>query len=777
VLAEHRRVLRGAFDHHGGTEVDTQGDAFFVVFRSPRDALAAATEGQAALEPGPVRVRMGVHTGRPTVTAEGYFGLDVHKAARIAASGHGGQVVLSRETLRLIQDPGLVTDLGDHRLKDFEEPVRLFQVGDELFPPLKTISNTNLPRPASSFIGRAREVSEVVSLLRGEARLVTLTGAGGSGKTRLAIEAASELVSDHPAGVFWVGLATLREHHLVIQTIAQTLGVKEALEKHIGEEEMLLLLDNFEQVVEAASELSTVLDACPNLKLLVTSRELLRIRGEAEYAVPPLVNPEAVELFCARARIEPTSDVEELCARLDDLPLAIELAAARTRVLSPPQILQRLGERLDLFRGGRDVDPRQATLRATIRWSHDLLDEKEQRLFARLAVFAGGCTIQSAEEVAGADLDTLQSLVDKSLVRRTDDRFWMLETIREYALERLNELPDAQETRRRHFDHYRAIAGSANLAPDSEGAQRHDLVLAEQDNIRSALDWAAGAGEIEAALRLAMSVEQFWVARSAFEGARRLAALLSAAPQLPDDLRARALRDLAGTLQMSGDDRGAEPIYAESLAIFEALEDEDGIASLLHRLATIPINRGNAGEARPLLDRSLELSRRVGRPRLECEVTASLGFVECMEGNYGTGLDLLRSSAALAREIGWSWFAAGTLQSLAEFSLEAGRPDEALRPGLEGLATSREVGDRQWMIYGLAVLAMIASASGDGRRAGRLWGAIEAEEMRGAVGAWESERSRYEAAASSAGSGFEEGRREGHRLSLDEAVEEALRAR
>jgi Adenylate and Guanylate cyclase catalytic domain/NB-ARC domain len=430
-LVEHRRLLRDAFATHGGVEVDTQGDAFFYAFPAAPGALAAASEATAALAPGPIRVRIGLHTGAPHLTGEGYVGEDVHLGARIAAAGDGGQVLLSQATRELVD--GELTDLGEHRLKDFDEPVWIFQLGSERFPPLKTISNTNLPRPASSFVGREREVEEIVSLLQDGARLLTMTGPGGSGKTRLAIEAAAELVPQFKTGVFWVGLAALRDPAVVTDTIAQTLGAKDGLTEHIGEREMLLLVDNLEHVVQAAPELATLVESCPNLRLLVTSRELLRVRGEVEYPVQPLAELDAVELFCDRSRLEREATIAELCRRLDNLPLAVELAAARVSVLSPAQILKRLSQRLDLLKGGRDAEARQATLRATIAWSYELLDSAEQGLYARLAVFRGGCSLESAEEVVAADLDTLQSLVDKNLLRQSEERFWMLETIREYA--------------------------------------------------------------------------------------------------------------------------------------------------------------------------------------------------------------------------------------------------------------------------------------------------------------------------------------------------------
>jgi class 3 adenylate cyclase len=359
-LQEHRRTVRGAVAAHRGVEVDTEGDAFFCVFETAEAAARAARAAQAGLANGRIRVRMGMHTGTAHLTDEGYVGEDVHLAARISAVGHGGQVVLSKATRELLGD-GTLTDLGEHLLKDFPAPVWLYQVGEERFPPLRTRSNTNLPRPVSSFVGREREVGEVTALLRNGGRIVTLSGPGGSGKTRLAIEAAAGLVPEFGSGVFWVGLAPLRDPALVVNAIAETLGAEDDLEGFLATRELLLLLDNFEQVVDAAPELSALLETCPDVRVLVTSRALLRVDGEVAYPVDPLADPDAVELFCRRARVGADETVELLCRRLDNLPLALELAAARACVLSPSQIVERLASRLDLLRAGRGAEARQQT--------------------------------------------------------------------------------------------------------------------------------------------------------------------------------------------------------------------------------------------------------------------------------------------------------------------------------------------------------------------------------------------------------------------------------
>jgi predicted ATPase len=609
-LLAHRRVLREAFARHGGVEVDTQGDAFFVAFPTAPGALEAAQEAQEALAQGPIHVRMGLHTGTPHLTAEGYVGQDVHKGARIAAAGHGRQVLLSKETRELANAP--VTDLGEHRLKDFEGPVWIFQLGSDRFPPLKTISNTNLPRPASSFVGREKEVVEIASLFRDGARLLTLTGPGGSGKTRLAIEAAVELVPEFKAGVFWVGLAPLRDPSLVTETIAHTLGAKDDLADHIGERELLLLLDNLEQVVEAAPELSSLVEACPNLNLLVTSRELLRVRGEVEYPVLPLAEPEAVDLFCSRAGARPDETVHQLCRALDNLPLALELAAARASVVSPSQILERLSGRLDLLKGGRDADPRQQTLRATIEWSYALLDEEERRLFARLSVFAGGCTLESAEEVAVADLDTLQSLVDKSLLRHREDRFWMLETIQEYAAERLGDSGEAEGVRTRHAEHFLALAEEA--APQmrhEEEAEALALLEPEHANLRAALATLRGAGDVEPEARLVYALSDFWWKRGHLRESRdAFERIMPSREQLPPALRTMVLRHYSAVLPQEESDRAIQ-FTEEALALARESGDAISTGRCLNNLAVAVFER-DPHRARALWEECAAVARAAG---------------------------------------------------------------------------------------------------------------------------------------------------------------------
>jgi predicted ATPase len=717
--------LRRAFSRHGGVEVDTQGDALFIAFPTALSALDAAREAQGALAQGPVRVRMGIHAGTPHVTEEGYVGTEVHKGARIAAAGHGGQVLLSKEARELAEVEA--TDLGEHRLKDFAEPVWIFQLGTERFPPLKTISNTNLPRPASSFVGRQKEVEEIVSLLQDDARLLTLTGAGGSGKTRLGIETAAELVPEFRNGVFWVGLSPLRDPALVRETVAQAVGAKDGLASHIGERQMLLLLDNFEQVIEAAPELPDLLEACPNLRFVVTSRELLRVRGEVEYAVPPLAEPEAVELFCTRAQLkEPAGTITELCRRLDNLPLAVELAAARTRVLSPSQILERLSQRLDLLKGGRDAEARQQTLRSTIEWSFDLLSREEKALFARLSVFRGGCTLEAAGRVTDADLDTLESLVEKSLLRHGDERFWMLETIREYAAERLEASGEAEEMRRRHAKHFLALAREVEPHLRVEYKEWPDRLEREHDNLRASLDFLEAAGETQFALRLAGAVWVFWRDRNHMtEGRRRLERALRA-DERPTAARARALNGASFLATFSGDAATGRLRGEEALAIHRTLGDAWCTADSLHWFGWAVAMEGDWAQARQLLEESRQQFKEVGDEFQTLDVSADLAWAYGELGDRERARALVEENLRVARELHNEQAEAIILELLASYAVDEERAEDALSLAKESLRIYRDIGDLGGVGIELRRCASAFALKGEAGTALRLLASSEA---------------------------------------------------
>jgi predicted ATPase len=729
-LVEHRRVLREAFERYGGVEVDTQGDAFFVAFPTAPGALEAAREAQDALE---LSVRMGLHTGTPLLTEEGYVGADVHRAARIAAAGHGGQLLLSATTKELAD--ATVVDLGEHRLKDFDDPVRIFQLGDGQFPPLKTISNTNLPRPASSFVGRHREVAEVVAILRDGTRLLTLAGPGGAGKTRLAVEAATELVPDFDSGVFWVALATVRDPSLVMDTVAKALGAKDGVAAHIGNRELLLLLDNFEQVVETAPELSELLDACPNLRLLVTSRELLRIEGEVEYPVPPLAEGEAVELFCVRSRLEPDEDIGVLCRRLDDLPLAVELAAARTSVLTPGQIVERIGQRLDLLKGGRATDPRQQTLRATIEWSTDLLSDEEQHLFARLAVFSGGCTLAAAEEILKADLDTLQALVEKSLVRFNSGRFWMLETIREFALERLEELPEAASLGRRHAEHYLRFAEERRWANTRAIL---DELEADHDNIRAARAWFEANGEIDSELELAAALAGLADTHGHWreELAATESALARASGATPA-AQALGWQALANAVYCAGDLRRAEDAGGRALALHRSVGNDLAASAVLIVLGVIAAEGGDYARATALFAEGRELSGRLGERRLLSSATQNLGLYALLRGDLDEARALTDEALEISRELGDERGIVPSLENLGIIALWEGSLDRAGELLRESLEHAQAIESPFGIFNALVGLAALAAAEGRPERAGQLLGAADAVRE-------EAEAERYE---------------------------------
>ncbi len=746
-LTAHRRTLRDAFAAHHGVEVDTQGDAFFAAFSSAADAVAAAVAMQGA--EGPIRIRVGIHTGDPQLTDEGYVGIDVHRAARICAVANGGQVVLSERTRDLLPPTAEVLDLGLHRLKDLGAPDKLFQLGDEAFPPLRSLNFTNLPAQPGPLIGRGRELSELAELIRDQ-RVVTLSGPGGSGKTRLAIHAAAESVDGFVDGVFWVPLAAISDPAIVEPTIAMTMGAQEGVAEHVDQKGMLLVLDNLEQLLpEVSTLLAALQERCPNLHLLVTSRAPLRIAAEHEYPVDPLPEDDAVALFRERAFLsEPDEAVRALCRRLDGLPLAIELAAARTRVLSPDKLLARLQQALPVLTGGRhDAPERQRTLRATIEWSYNLLPIEEQRIFARLGVFAGGFAVESAEAVCDVGLDEVETLAAHSLLRRLESgRLGMLETIRELALEKLEESGEADTVRRRHAEHYLEVAESANLSLDAvgRGAQRHDLVLPEQANLRAAIDWATGA-DVELGIRLAIALENFWVTHDPAEGMRRFEALLERAGDLPLLLRARAMRDYGGCADIAGDFERARIAYAKSGELFREAGDESGEATAVYRLGVIASHTGNIEHGRQLWEESLETWQRLGDRVGEMQALGNIGGFEFEHGNPERGRALAERSLELAREAGWTWWEAEQLGNLAEHHLNAGSTDAGERYARACLVLARGMEDRLMTVYGLGMLAWAAADRGEPERAGVLWAAIEVEEAKGPLARWAIYRDRYAA--------------------------------
>jgi predicted ATPase len=608
-------------------------------------------------------------------------------------------------------------DLGEHRLKDIESAVSIFQLGEGSFPPLKTISNTNLPRPASSFVGRERELAEVRARLAGCVRLLTLTGPGGAGKTRLAMEAAAALVPEYAAGVFWVQLAALRDPGLVTETISQVLGAKDGLAEHIGERELLVVLDNLEQVIASAPELSALVSACPNLALIVTSRELLRVQGEVEFAVPPLATAEAVALFCERAQVAPSQETAELCLRLDSLPLAVELAAARSKALLPAQILERLSERLDLLKGGRDADPRQQTLRATIEWSYDLLSSGERELFRRLSVFAGGCTFEAAETVVDADLDTLQSLVEKNLLRFSDGRYSMLETIREFAAEQLD-AREANAVRRQLRAHLVRLAeGSAEQLHTAREAGVSARLAPEYANVRAAVAYAFDAREPDDVGRVLGALYPFLISYGHLTEALEWSeAALAAREQLSSRGLAEALVAGGELARFAGDLGRAIELKEELAFVQSGVQRPNWKAATLADLSEIALDQGDLALARRYAEESAAAGAGARASLCFAELSLRLGDLAAAEAS---GL-----SALAGLEQGAFNHACG-LEILGETARRSGDETRARDRFCAALETFADLSDGGGIADCLDGLARLTAAAGDATRAGRLLGAAQ----------------------------------------------------
>jgi predicted ATPase/class 3 adenylate cyclase len=764
VLTAHHGLIRTGLAGHGGKEIVTQGDGFFAAFSSPRACVAAAIEMQRAFVSYPwpggerVRVRMGVHSGEASETAAGLIGLDIHRAARIAAAAHGGQVVLSATTAALLRDslPAgvFLRDLGLHRLKDLGRPGQIFQLeADGLpaaFPPLRSLDNpklpNNLPAQVSSFIGRDAELAEVRGLVTGS-RLVTLTGSGGAGKTRLGLQIAAGLLDGSGDGVWFADLAPLQDPDLVAVTVASVLGIREdpgrplvdTVVEVVGERSLLVLLDNCEHVLDACAKLAdALLRNCPNITLLATSREPLGIDGERVHRVPSMDTPadgddldaisntEAVRLFADRAAQHgvplawderTASVVGRVCRRLDGIPLAIELGAARLRVMSVTALDARLDERLSILTGGsRTARPRQRTLHAVVDWSWELLNAAERSVLARLSVFAAGFDLAAAEAVA-ADRDVqsdevlrhLGALVDKSLVQFDDTgaepaRYRLLETVRQYAARKLEAQSPAAANLARiaHRDHYLALAEEA--APQLEAhdqAEWLDRLDVELDNLRAAIAFSLTQTDPVPGLRLAVSLREFWKVRGrAAEGADALQAFLDArAAQGTTLLRARALAAAARLLEQTGGYTTAGEYCEEALAIARAAGDEYLVAGLLLVRATGLLRQGQHAVALPLIELSLGLARRLDEPHLTARLLSARSHVLAVRGDSAGAARDYAESLRLFRQVGDRLRVGETLGNLAYAELSTGDLDSARGRLHESLDIFSALNDRHGIVH------------------------------------------------------------------------------
>jgi predicted ATPase/class 3 adenylate cyclase len=787
MLAGYRRALRGEIARHGGVEVDTQGDAFFVAFATASDALAAAAAVRDALGDGPIRVRMGLHTGEPTVTEEGYVGLDVHRGARIAAAGHGGQILLSQATRDLVRAGGL-RDLGVHRLKDLVAPERLYQLGEDEFPPLKTVDQTNLPVQPTPFVGRERELAEVLALLDSH-RVVTLTGPGGAGKTRLALQAAAESIERYDDGVWFISLAMVRDPQLIEPTIARVVGGPDDLHEFLTGKRILLILDNLEQLLPGAANIVARLDA----SILATSRSRLNIAAEQEFPVPTLPVDDGAVLFTQRARqlqpgFEPDAAVREIAERLDGLPLALELAAARVKVLTPVQILERLGRGLDLLTSGaHDAPERQRTLRGTVEWSYQLLAADEQLLFARLAVFAGSFALESAEAVCSAELDVLQSLVDQSLLRHGEDgRFFMLATIKEFALEKLRDLPDAPSLRGRHDDHFLRVAEELDKRERRSGMRdlsAQSLIVFERElpGFRATFAGLVEDGSSDGVLRLGAALWRFWLNRAQYHDAAEWLEHADVDDQtLPLDVRAAALGAAGGIAFYVHDDVDkAETYWKKGLELRRVQDDPHELGVAFSRLGSVAWRRGDFDGAIAFHKQALPLYEQAGDDASRLIELQWLGEAYRDRGDVDHGERVLEETAARARELGFDQQLTSTLHSLADLALDRSDSDTALHRFAEALASAVATGNRRVQIYCVAGIACALVLRGDERAAARLWGIAEDQERRLGFRMLLNERRRYEhlmmGARERLGGVYEAERSAGAGLTLERAVAEARR--
>ena len=633
LLAEHRRIVREAFEAHGGIEVDSQGDGFFFVFTAASEAAAAATDVQQAHATAAFRMRIGVHTGEPILTDSGYVGLEVHHAARIAAAAHGGQVVMSDATKALVRDFP-VRALGLHRLKDFPQRIALWQLGDGEFPPLRSLGRTALPVAAPVLYGRETDLMAIVDAIRSGLPLLTLTGPGGAGKTQLALHAARTLADDFDDGVFFVDLSPLREAHLVRSAIARALSLQENELDEALRRRQLIVLDNAEHLPDVGDVVAPFVGQ--GSVLLATSRAPLNVRFEQQLAVEPLTLESAVDLFLARAaaagrEVERDDVVRSICERLDNLPLAVELAAARVTHVLPNELLARLDGSLDALGGGpRDAPDRQRTLRNAIDWTYELLAPSEQTVFAALSVFAGGWTLDAAEAVCGASLDELGALVEKHLVREVDaaGRFSMLETIKSYAHEMLDE-PTVCERHVRWFAEFaETAAAEINAADPAAPLKRLD---AEIDNLRAALSWSRDHDPPTMA-RMTLALVRFWMSRGLLDEARGWLAAVLATIDVESERGAEVLREAGTFARYAGDRDAAAAFYEHGLRTAEAVEAPQLVARFLMLLGQAELLAGRLDSAEERLLRASTLQQEVHDTIGASLSAVSMGVIELERG-------------------------------------------------------------------------------------------------------------------------------------------------
>ncbi len=787
-LERHNQLLLAAIADHGGYVFYTGGDAFGSAFSAPSDALAAAIESQQRLqaadwpdETGPLRVRMALHTGEPESRDGDYLGPPVNRVARLLSAGHGGQILLSLATEELVRDAlpdgtGLV-GLGQHRLKDLFRSETIFQViRPDLpneFPPLVTLDSliTNLPPQATPFIGRQRELAELTELLRrDEVRLATLTGPGGIGKTRLSLQVAADLLGDFEDGVFFVDLARIADSDQVTNAIAGTLRVTEVgdeslldtLTRFLHEKQILLVLDNFEHVIEAAPVVGTLIGSVPDLKIMTSSRESLRVYGENEYPVPPLSLPtdsgrrsvavisqyEAVALFIQRAKAtQPDFEVDdenapavaEICTRLDGLPLAIELAAARVRLFEPEMLLARLSDSLRTLTGGaRDRPGRQQTIRNTIAWSYDLLDDDEQALFARLAVFRGGRSIEAIEALCGPGLvidvlDGLESLLNKSLLRRersSEDqpRFVMLETIHAFADERLAETDEAELLRRLHAEYFTEMAerASGRLTGHEQGMWL-DRLTEDYENLRKAMDWTLSGGDVQMGLRLVGALGGYWRYRSRLhEGQLWLRRALDLADQAPDSVHGQLLMS-GGFIAFSlHDPAESRRLYEAALRIERRLGNQSEEASILISLGLTSSDSSDV--SLETTEEGLALARQIGDKSEIAHGLNVLGEIHRILGDYVAAKRVYEEALPITREIGHSLREAMLIANLGIVAFNLGDHEQARARFRESYQLGLETGNDFIIAEGLLFGGGIVGAAGQPERGVRLLAAGAAQQ-------------------------------------------------